>query len=272
MPTAVVDGVRTHWLEAGRGEPAVVLLHAFPLHAGMWEPQLEGLSDRYRVVAPDLLGFGASDAPDDPNAYSVDRWADAVAGLLDHLGLDRVVLGGLSMGGYVAFAFWRRHRHRLAGLVLADTRPGFDTAEVADRRSAQARQVADEGTTTLIETLLGGLLGDHTRAHRPMVVDAARRLMDNPPAGFIGALEAMKRRADSTPDLASIDVPTLVVVGDDDAASPPEVARHMADAIPQATLAVIPGAGHLSSFEEPEAFTREVAALVARCQSPGRSH
>ena len=272
MPTAVVDGVRTHWLEGGGGEPAVVLLHAFPLNAGMWEPQLEGLSDRYRVIAPDLLGFGASDAPDDPSAYSVDRWADAVAGLLDHLGLDRVVLAGLSMGGYVVFAFWRRHRHRLAGLVLADTRPGPDTAEVAERRSAQARQVAGEGTSALIETLLGGLLGEHTRAQRPTVVDAARRLMDNPPAGFIGALDAMKRRPDSTPDLASIDVPTLVVVGEDDAASPPDVARQMSDAIPGATLAVIPGAAHLSSLEEPEVFTREVAALVARCQSPGGSH
>lgn len=272
MPTTTLDGTRMHWLEAGAGEPVVVLLHAFPLHAGMWEPQLEGLSDRCRVVAPDLLGFGGTDAPEDPGAYSVDRWADGVAALLDHLGLDGVVLGGLSMGGYVTFAFLRRHRHRLAGLVLADTRPGPDTPEVAERRTAQARQIAEEGTRRLIETLLEGLLGEHTRAHRPAVVESARRLMANPASGFVGALEAMKRRPDSTPDLPSIDVPTLVVVGNDDRASPPETAREMADAIPCASLAVIPHAGHLSNLEEPEAFNREVAVLVRRCQAPGSSH
>ncbi len=272
MPTASVDGVRTHWLEAGSGEPVVVLLHAFPLHAGMWQPQLEGLSGGCRLVAPDLLGFGGSDAPDDPAAYSVERWADGVAALLDHLGLDRVVLAGLSMGGYVAFAFLRRHRGRLAGLVLADTRPGPDTTEVASRRSAQAAQVAAEGTARLIDTLLEGLLGEHTRAERPEVVEAARALMDNPASGFIGALDAMKRRPDSTSDLASIDVPTLVVVGEEDGASPPEVARKMAEAIPGATLAVIPGAGHLSSLEVPEAFNREVAALVGRSHQRGGPH
>lgn len=266
MPSVTIDGDRLHWLEEGSGEPAVVLLHAFPLHAGMWTPQLTGLSDRFRVVAPDMLGFGGSDAPDAPDAYSVDRWADGVAGLLDHLGLDRVVLGGVSMGGYVAFAFHRRHRRRVAGLVLADTRPGPDTPEVAERRRAQARRVADEGTAGLIETLLDGLLGRHTRAHRPEVIDATRRLMvGNAASGVIGALEAMRRRPDSTPDLASIDVPTLVVVGADDTLSPPDVARDLCAAIPGATLALLADAGHLSSVEAPEAFDREVAALAGSC-------
>lgn len=263
MPTATIGGRRVHWLEAGAGEPTLVLVHAFPLHAGMWAPQLEALAHRCRVVAPDLLGFGGTDAPDDPDIYSVEGWADQIAGLLDHLGLDRVVLGGLSMGGYAAFAFLVRHRRRLAGLILADTRPGPDTAEVAERRAAQAHQVAEEGTDRLVDTLLQGLLGESTRTERPDLVAATRRLMDdNPAAGFIGALSAMRRRPDSTPELASIEVPTLVVVGDEDALSPPAVAGDMAGAIPGASLAVLPGAGHLSNLEAPEAFSVAVLGLV----------
>ncbi len=263
MPEVTIDGVVVHYLDEGGGEPALVLLHAFPFHAGMWAPQVGALAARTRVVAPDLLGFGTTDAPDDPAAYSVDVWADQVAGLLDHLGLGRVVLGGLSMGGYAAFAFVRRHPDRLAGLVLADTRPGPDTPEVAERRRDQARQVADQGTEELREALLGGLLGAHTLQHRPDVVAAARALTDNPPGGFVGALDAMRRRPDSTPDLAGISVPSLVVVGDQDTASPPEVARAMSEAIPGSTLAVLPRAGHLSNLEEPDAFNAAVAHLLA---------
>lgn len=267
---ATVDGARIHYLDQGSGEPAVVLLHAFPLHAGMWAPQLEALSARVRVVAPDLAGFGGSDAPDDPDAYSVGGWADSVAGLVEHLGLDRVVLGGLSMGGYAAFAFLRRHRSRLAGLVLADTRPGPDSEEVAARRTAQQRQVAAEGTAAVIDTLVEGLLGEHTRRHRLELVTTARSLMDNPAAGYIGALEAMKRRPDSTADLAGIDVPTLVVVGEADTLSPPDVARAMQGAIPGADLAVLPDAGHLSNLESADAFNAAVIDLLGRCQEGAR--
>ncbi len=264
MPVATVAGRSVHYLDQGRGGPVLVLLHAFPLHAGMWAPQIQALAGRGRVVAPDLLGFGATDAPEDPDAYSVDVWADQVAGLLDHLGLARVVLGGLSMGGYAALAFLRRHPERLVGLVLADTRPGPDRPEVAERRRAQARQVAAQGTTDLRQTLLDGLLGERTRRHRPDVVSAVRALTDNPPAGFVGALAAMRRRPDSTPDLAHIDVPTLVVVGDEDTLSPPDVARALHDAIPGSTLAVLPAAGHLSSLEAPDAFNAAVTGLLAR--------
>lgn len=265
---ATVDGARLHYLDEGAGEPALVLLHAFPLHAGMWAPQVEALSTRVRVVAPDLAGFGGSDVPDDPDAYSVEAWADSVAGLADHLGLGRIVLGGLSMGGYAAFSFLRRHRARLAGLVLADTRPGPDTPEASDRRSAQQRQVAGEGTAALIDTLVEGLLSEHTRLRRPEVVETVRGLMDNAAAGYVGALEAMKRRPDSTPELAGIDVPTLVVVGGDDRMSPPDVARDMHAAIPGAELGVLPGAGHLSNLEAADAFNAAVMGLLGRCQEP----
>ena len=264
MPNVTIEGTMLHYREVGEaGGPPVVLLHAFPLHSGMWQPQFEALAGRRRLIAPDLKGFGGSDAPDDPGQYSMEGYADELAGLLDHLGVERVVLGGLSLGGYVAFAFVRRHRARVAALVLADTRAEADTPEVRDRRDKQLRQLAEEGTDPVIEAQLAALLSDHTRQHRPDVVEQARGLMAaNPAAGFVGALEAMKRRPDVSDELAAIDVPTLVVVGEDDKVSPVEVAESMASRIPQARLVVVPDAGHLSSLEAPEAFNEALADFL----------
>lgn len=263
VPFAEVDGLRLHYLDAGSGEPALVLLHAFPLHAGMWAPQFEALAGERRVIAPDLPGFGASDAPDSMYRYTMMGFADLVAGLLKHLRLREVALCGLSMGGYVAFAVLRQHAERVSSLVLADTRAAADTSAVFDRRTDQQDQVARIGTTTLIEELLGGLLSERTRASRLDVVGQVRRLMANTPAGYIGALEAMKHRPDATAELAGIAVPTLVVVGEDDTLSPPDVARDMQNRIPGSELAVLAGAGHLSNLEAPDAFNAALSGFLA---------
>jgi 3-oxoadipate enol-lactonase len=262
VPFVEVDGARLQYAEAGSGEPALVLLHAFPLHSGMWAPQLEGLSSDRRVIAPDLLGFGGSDAPESMYRYTMLGYADLVAGLLDRLGLDRVVVGGLSMGGYVAFAFLRQYPERVSALILADTRAEADTTEAYERRTDQQDQVARIGTTALIEVLLAGLLSDHTKATRLDLVEQVRRLMANPAAGFIGALEAMKHRPDATEELSAIAVPTLVIVGEDDSLSPPEVARDMHERIKGSTLAVLPRAGHLSNLEAAEEFNAAVAGFL----------
>jgi 3-oxoadipate enol-lactonase len=265
VPFAEVDGARVHYTDAGAGEPAVVLLHAFPLHSGMWAPQVEALAAGRRVVAPDLLGFGRSDTPESMYRYTMLGYADLVAGLLDHLGLGQVVLGGLSMGGYVAFAFLRQYPERVRALVLADTRAAADTTLVFERRTDQQDQVARIGTAALVETLLAGLLAERTRAERPALVEEVRGLMAaNPPAGYIGALEAMKHRPDATAELATITVPTLVMVGDDDTLSPPEVARDMHERIAGSELAVLPGAGHLSNLEAPAEFNAALAGFLAR--------
>jgi len=264
VPFTEVDGARIHYLDAGTGEPALVLLHAFPLHAGMWAPQVGHLSSTNRVIAPDFLGFGGSDAPETMYRYTMLGYADVVAGLLDHLGLERVVLGGLSMGGYVAFAFLRHYPERVSGLILADTRAAADTTMAFEKRTDQQDQVARIGTTALIETLLAGLLSEETRANRLDLVEQVRRLMANPPIGFIGALEAMKHRPDATEELASVTVPTLVIVGEDDALSPPDVARDMQERIPHSELAVLPHAGHLSNLEAADDFNAAVASFLAR--------
>ena len=271
MPFADVDGVRLHYSDTGRRRPAgdeapvpLVLLHAFPLHAGMWADQAEALGSDRRVIAPDLPGFGRSEAPESLFRYTVGGYADLVAGLLDRLGLARVVLGGLSMGGYVTFAFLRHHAERVAGVVLADTKAAADTDAAVERRTEQQDQVARIGTTALIETLLTGLLSDQTFATRSVLVDRVRRLMDNPAAGFIGALEAMKRRPDATAELPGISVPTLVVVGEADAATPPDVATAMHEAIPGSELAVLAGAAHLSNLEATDGFNAAVGDFLSR--------
>ena len=233
--------------------PPVVLLHAFPVDGEMWRPQLDGLSDRWRVVAPDI-------AFPEP---SVDAAADEVARLLDDLGLDRVVVGGLSMGGYVTMAFWRRHRDRVRAVILADTRAGADSEEVLARRTRQQEQVAGGDPSPVLDAMIEGLPGAYTKEHRPAVLGEIRRLMERATAeGITVALEAMKRRPDSTADLATIDVPALVVVGEEDTLSPPEVAQDMCDALAAGRLARIPRAGHLSSLEDPEAFNAALRAFL----------
>jgi 3-oxoadipate enol-lactonase len=263
VPFADVGGNRLHYLDVGAGDVPVVLLHAFPLQAEMWRPQLACLSARTRVIAPDLKGFGRSDAPDDRSAYTMERYGDEVAGLLEHLGVGRMVLGGLSMGGYIAFAFLRRYGDMVAGLVLADTRAAADTPEVLERRTSQQELVSRQGAGAVVDTLLAGLLSDHTRSHRPELVDRVRGLMDNPGAGYIGALEAMKGRPDATAELTAIDVPTLVLVGEHDAASPPDVVRAWQERIPGSRLVVLPGAAHLSNLEVADEFNAAVDEFVA---------
>jgi pimeloyl-ACP methyl ester carboxylesterase len=262
MPTATVNGTRISYTDTGGGGTSVLLLHAFPLHAGMWQPQLDALGDRFRLIAPDLKGFGGSDAPDDAAGYSMDGYADDVKGLLDELGIDKAVVTGLSMGGYIAFAFLRRHRDAIAALVLADTRAEADPPEGKEKRTTQQVQVREQGTAALIEGMAGALLSDVTRGRQPEVVARAKELMDNPPAGFIGALEAMKNRPDSTGDLAGIAVPTLVIVGENDGVTPPEASRKMHEHVGGSRLVVLPGAGHLSNLESSEAFTNTVQGFL----------
>lgn len=255
MPTFELDGKTINYQDSGANGAPVILIHAFPLNSKMWSGQFDALGNAYRLIAPDLAGFGGSSAPEDRSVYSMDTYAGEVAGLMDHLSLDKATIVGLSMGGYIAFALHRKHPERFESLVLADTRAEADPPEGIEKRSKQQAQVADEGTAGLIEALGGALLGPSTVANKQDVVERAKELMrENPPAGFIGALEAMKGRPDSTDDLTSINVPTLIIVGEDDAVTPPEAARKMHEHIEGSRLVTIPDVGHLSNLEAPEVF------------------
>ncbi len=249
-------------IETGRGRP-VVLLHAFPLNATMWLAQREALGTSYRVLTPDQRGFGGTQlGHDDP---LLDEVADDVAAMLDAKKIERAVIGGLSMGGYVAMAFWRRHPDRVSALILADTKIGADTAEGAANRERIAAEVIEAGSSKqLVDEVLPALLGETTKTRRALVLGRVKALVESaPPYAVAWAQRAMAARPDSTADLAGVTVPTLVVVGEEDTLSPPAEAELIAKAIPGATLVTIPKAGHLTAVEAPEEFNEAVGAFLA---------
>jgi 3-oxoadipate enol-lactonase len=238
-----------------------VFLHPFPADRTFWAPQLGALVDHSRCIAPDLRGFGETTcaAP-----FTMDQYADDVAGLLDVLGVERAVLCGLSMGGYVALALWRRHRRRVRALVLADTRGGADTDEARAKRRALAAVAREKGASAVADAQIGSLVGASTQERSPQAVDALHHMLETAPVdGIVGALEAMMARADSLPLLPTIDVPTLVLVGAEDVLTPEAEARRLQEGIPGSRLEVIAGAGHASSFERPAAFNRLVSEFLA---------
>lgn len=248
---AVVDALDIGYDDIGTGTP-LLFVHAFPLNRTMWAPQVSALIERCRCVAVDLRGFGDSSvAP----PYSMEQYADDLAHLLDQLRIEKVVLVGCSMGGYVSFAFWRRHRHRVRALVLADTRAGADSEETLGRRRQLIQVARSEGATAVANLQIPSLVGKTTREKQPDTFDAVHRMVAQASVeGIVGALEAMMVRPDSSPTLATIDVPTLVIVGEEDVPTPMREARYLAERIPGARLEVIAQAGHLSNMERPAAF------------------
>lgn len=232
--------------------PAVVLLHGFPLGRRMWQEQFSQIGSMYRVIAPDLIGHGDSPAPD--GDYTIDGMADDVVELLDTLGIDTpVVVGGLSMGGYVALSLVARYPERVRALMLMDTRAAADTPEAAAKREELAQAVMAAGHAgPAIEAMLPRLFAKSTLERRPDLVASLRKLMErNTARGVVGALRALASRPDRRGDLSAIRVPTLVMVGEEDAITTPEEAMGMADAIPGARLEVIPSAGHMAPYENP---------------------
>jgi len=238
--------------DLGEGDP-LVLLHAFPLNGRMFEPQMAALSGDRRVVAPDFPGFGRS--PRTPAQPDVRYYAEGVRSLLDRLGLERVVLGGVSMGGYAAFECMRLFPERISALVLANTRPNPDSEEARETRKEMAHRVAQEGVEVLAELQMERLLAPATLQNNEELVERVRAMiLENSPDGAVAALGAMRERPDSTPLLAEIEVPTLVVGGEEDSISSPEVMAGMAEKIPDSRYVSLPRAGHLSNLEAPEEF------------------
>jgi 3-oxoadipate enol-lactonase len=262
MPTVTTNGIKLNYVDTGGTGAPVLLVPGFPFHLGMWRPQIDSLGERWRFIAPDLKGTGESEGPDDPAEYTVDNYAGELKGLLDELDIDKVVLVGLSMGGYINLAFMRRYPERVRALVLADTRAEADPPEGIEKRSKQQAQVRAEGTAGLITALTGALLSDSTKEKKPDVAPAVQRAMDIPVKAFVGELEAMKTRPDSTDGLSSIGVPTLIIVGEHDAITPPDASRKMHEHIAGSRLVVIPEAGHLSNLENPDAFNGALAEFL----------
>lgn len=248
-----LEGRPTRYLESGSGRP-LVFIHAFPLNAEMWRPQLERVPHGWRSLAPDLRGFGGTGTGGSPALTMADHAGD-VLGFLDALEIRDAAIAGLSMGGYIAFALFRLAAPRLRGLILADTRPQPDSSEGLRHRRALLELLHAKGVAAVADDLLPKLIGETSRRERPHVGASVRALIAAAtPDAIDAAVHALMARPDSTPDLDRIRCPTLVIVGEEDTITPPADAEMMHDRIHQSTLVMLPKAGHLSNLEAPDAF------------------
>ncbi len=229
---------------------AVMLVHGFPLSSEIFAPVRPAIEQAARLVTPDLRGFGYSDTPQ--GDYSMDALAEDVVAVADVLGLDRFVVGGHSMGGYVALRVAERHRDRLAGLILIDTRAGADSMAAAARRDDAVAAIREHGKDAFLASFLPGLVGPSSqRKGGRYLADLQGIAASIPEHVLAGCLRGMRDRPDGAGMLAGLDVPALVVVGAEDTVTPPDEARAMAAALPRARLAVIPEAGHTPTMERP---------------------
>jgi len=245
----------------GRSQATLVLIHGFPLNARSWETQLQ-LADRgWRILAPQLRGFDGT--PGNPPVETVDDYAGDIIDLLDGLHIEDAVIGGLSMGGYVTLALFRLAPRYFRGMVLADTRSQADTTEGIDARRRMLSLVRERGAGAVADEMLPKLLGETTRRVNPQLVDETRALiLASSPDAIAGGIRALMSRPDSTPLLRSIHCPTLIVVGEEDAITPPAQSEAMHRAIVGSELTVIPRAGHLANMERPDAFNEALARFL----------
>ncbi len=260
MIAMLPGGLELAYDEAGSGIP-LLFIHGWPHNRTLWAAQWSGLQTQARCLAPDLRGFGDSSlAP----PHSIEQYADDLAAFLAMIGVERALVCGLSMGGYVALSMLRRHRALFRGLILTSTRATADTPEARDERTRLIAFVEENSVEALAARQLRAMVGETTFNSRPDVLEALRQLMAVAPReGVVGGLRAMAERRDSTDLLAGIDVPTLVVSGTEDTVTPPAEMRALAEAIPGSRLEVIESGGHVCAYERPAAFNHVVGEYLA---------
>lgn len=256
-----VDDIHLAYTEAGSGPP-VVLIHGYPFNRTLWTEQVAALSNNYRIVVPDLRGFGESKCAEGPATMT--RMAQDVSQLMDELEISRAVIGGLSMGGYVALAFYQQFPSRVRALVLADTRSQADTEEAKQTRAQQAQKALAEGMAGIADAMLPKLLTPETVSKRPEVVKRIRDMMlKTKPEGAAAALLGMAERDDQTELISRIDLPTLILVGREDVITPVPDSEMMHSRIVGSQLVVIENAGHVSNLERAEEFSDALAAFLS---------
>jgi 3-oxoadipate enol-lactonase len=259
-----LNNTQIAYSDHGIGLP-VIFLHAFPLNRTMWDGDIAGLlnEQRYRLVSLDWRGFGESDAPGEGEIATMELLAGDVMALMDHLGIEQAVLCGLSMGGYVAFACLRLFPQRIAGLILADTRPAADPPDRQANREEVARIAETQDSAAIADLQLPRLISDYTREHEPQLETRIRQMINAATqSGIAAASRGMARRADASDLLAGIRCPTLVITGQQDALIPLSETQSYSERISGAQLAVIPNAGHLSNLEQPDVFLASISNFL----------
>ena len=251
-----------HFESAGTG-PAVVLIHAFPFDGRMWAGQVKDLSQRHTVIVPDIPGFGRSPRPD--GNPSLDDWARDLVALCNANGIEKALVAGCSMGGYITFAILERMPAFAAGIAFINTRAAADTQDARRARYEMVERARHEGSGFLAQT--EPPLSHQTLTNRPDVVALARSMMaDATPVGIMTAQRAMASRRDARHMLGEIRVPVTVIYGEDDPLVPRTEAQAIATAIPGAEFVPVPGAGHLPPIEQPSAVSAALVALAKRCE------
>lgn len=260
MPMIDLDSVTLDFADEGAGEP-VVLIHGFPLSAELWRPQRAALSAQYRVLTPNLRGFGRSDPPH--GTLTLDTYADDLVALLDELGIGTATFAGLSMGGYIVMALLRRHPERVRAVMLISTKAPGDTDAGKQGRDDMIALARDEGPAAVAEKMLPNMLTEQTRQNSPELVAFARKMMASSSVeGIVGALGALRDRPDSRPVLKDAELPALILVGQEDGVTPPAEATAMHELIRGSQLVVIPDASHLLNLEQPESANAALQAFL----------
>jgi pimeloyl-ACP methyl ester carboxylesterase len=255
-----VAGRRLRYLHAGSGWP-LILLHAFPLSADLWRPQLDRVARGWQFLAPDLRGFGRGALP--PQSMTMDEMAADVSAFMDGLEIDRAVIGGLSMGGYVTMALYRLAPERFTGVVLANTKATLDTPEARAAREQMIELVRAQGASAVADQMLPKLLGETSQRARPLLGPMVRRLIEgNSAEGIEAAIHAIKDRPESLSTLERTAAPSLVIASDEDVIIPVTEAETMHRVMPRSQLVVLTSAGHLSNLEVPDDFSEALGNFL----------
>ena len=258
---AIINGINLAYDDHGSG-PSVVLIHGFPLCRRMWHPQIQAVTGAgFRLVTLDLRGFGESDAPEGP--YSMEIFADDVAGLLDHLGIEKAVVGGMSMGGYVLFNLVERYPDRLAGAAFITTRATADDEAGKARRLQLAQETMKFGPQVIADAFVPILFAEESLAERPKLVEEVGGwIVGTDSRGLAGGLLAMRERKDYSGLLGTIGTPSMAIGAEGDRAAPPETSRAIAAGIPGCRLEIVTEAGHMANLEHPGAFNGALLAFL----------
>jgi 3-oxoadipate enol-lactonase len=239
----------------------IVFIHGFPFNHEMWRPQIELLRSRYRVVAYDVRGHGQSAVGD--GQYMIEFFVDDLISLLDHLRVERPILCGLSIGGYITLRAVERHLERFRAMILCDTSSEADTNEAKLKRAATVRVVKRDGVNPFAETFVKSVFAPETFAKKPETVQFIKRIIESTsPTGVSGTLLALAARSETTSSLSKMKIPTLIMVGEHDKLTPPSLSEMMHSKLPASELHLIPRAAHLSNLENPEEFNRHLSRFL----------